>query len=133
PNDRLFAGLGDHRQLHASLLNIENSIGRVALRVDRRAAPVVHDFCCHSRRAEEGLRVEHASDLRQYSIPITLSGGCGPFRRDICGAARAAQFPTAGMLLQSCRTTLSNERLTLSGRSPLYSMKPSFVNLFRET
>jgi two-component system, sensor histidine kinase len=33
---------------------------------------------------------------------------------------------------QSCRTTLSSELLILSGSSPLYSMKPSLLNLFRK-
>ena len=33
---------------------------------------------------------------------------------------------------QSCRTTLSSELLILSGISPLYSMKPSLLNLFRK-
>src|SRR5947207_8824742 len=34
--------------------------------------------------------------------------------------------------VQSCRTTLSRELLILSGSSPSYSMKPSFLNLFRK-
>src|ERR1035437_5498451 len=33
---------------------------------------------------------------------------------------------------QSCRTTLNSELLILRGMSPLYSMKPSFLNLFRK-
>jgi K+-sensing histidine kinase KdpD len=33
---------------------------------------------------------------------------------------------------QSCRTTLSSALLILSGSSPLYSMKPSLLNLFRK-
>jgi len=33
---------------------------------------------------------------------------------------------------QSCRTTLSRELLTLSESSPSYSMRPSFLNLFRK-
>src|SRR5678815_5794288 len=35
-------------------------------------------------------------------------------------------------LPQSWSTTLSNELLTLRGSSPSYSMKPSFLNLFRK-
>ena len=35
-------------------------------------------------------------------------------------------------VFQSWRTTLSSELLILSGRSPSYSMKPSFLNLFRK-
>jgi len=37
-----------------------------------------------------------------------------------------------GRSLQSCRTTLSRELLIRIGRSPSYSMKPSFLNLFRK-
>jgi hypothetical protein len=33
---------------------------------------------------------------------------------------------------QSCRTTLRSELLILRGISPSYSMKPSFLNLFRK-
>lgn len=33
---------------------------------------------------------------------------------------------------QSCRTTLNSELLILMGSSPLYSMNPSFLNLFRK-
>jgi hypothetical protein len=40
-----------------------------------------------------------------------------------------SRFPASP---QSCRTTLSSELLILRGFSPLYSMKPSFLNLFRK-
>src|SRR4029079_7687337 len=33
---------------------------------------------------------------------------------------------------QSCRTTLNSELLILMGSAPRYSMKPSFLNLFRK-
>ena len=41
----------------------------------------------------------------------------------------ALAFPLAWG--QSCSTTLKSELLILSGSSPSYSMKPSFLNLFR--
>ena len=62
-HDGFFAGLGQHRQLDAPVLNIENGIGRVALRVDGRALPIVNDLSRNARRLEEGFRVERALGL----------------------------------------------------------------------
>jgi hypothetical protein len=41
-------------------------------------------------------------------------------------------FAFQGISPQSCKTTLKSELLILRGSSPLYSMKPSFLNLFRK-
>jgi hypothetical protein len=48
------------------------------------------------------------------------------------GLGRANERDRSHGTPQSCRTTVSSELLILSGISPLYSMKPSLLNLFRK-
>jgi len=60
PHDRLSARWGDHGQLHRSLLNVEESVGRVTLRVDSLAWSMVHDLSCHPRRMQECVRIKRA-------------------------------------------------------------------------
>ncbi len=91
--------------------------------------------CCSS--AASGAESEG-----QAIMATLLSGGtsldegsCCVFRPGFAGARRLTgrslqrSTPITG---QSCRTTLNSELLILMGSAPLYSMKPSFLNLFRK-
>jgi hypothetical protein len=71
-HDRLFAGLGEHRQFHAPVLNVEDGVGRIALRVDGRGWLIVHECSRHAGRIEECLRVERVLALRFHPDLLTL-------------------------------------------------------------
>ena len=72
PHDRLLAGLGQHRQLHAPVLNVEDGVGRIALREDDRGWFVVHERSRHPGRIEECLRVERVLAPRFHPDLLTL-------------------------------------------------------------
>jgi len=66
-DDRFFAALRQHGQLHAPLLNVKDGVGWVALRVDGGGRPIVHDPAPDAGRIEERchaelslLRLDHA-------------------------------------------------------------------------
>jgi hypothetical protein len=50
--------LGQHRQLHVALLDVQDVFARVTLREDDLAAPIFHDLSCNPRGVEERLRIE---------------------------------------------------------------------------
>jgi hypothetical protein len=72
-----------------------------------------------------------ASQTRGYrpTGPLGPIWGLGP---SPSSAHDWAERREALSIPQSCSTTLSKERLILNGSSPLYSMKPSFLNFFRK-
>src|SRR5947209_20319818 len=102
------------------------------------------------RRKSCGIRPEQPE--RQYDQPRhtlpprnsrrgetggsrTLAGGGADDsdrRQEPVASSRHRQPPAQRKIRQSCRTTLKSELLIFSGCSPLYSMKPSFLNLFRK-
>ena len=63
--------------------------------------------------------------------PVPYCTGAGD-TRDVFGFAIRRDRSGFHGIPQSCRTTLSSEPLILRGMSPLYSMKPSRLNLFRK-
>src|SRR5947207_5848603 len=70
----LLASLGQHRQLHPALLNVEDGVRRIALGENGRRRRVVRPTFVHSRRIQERLGVEYTSSLECHGDPLTLSG-----------------------------------------------------------
>jgi hypothetical protein len=71
--------------------------------------------------------------LRPRILSVILRGLCAPMSAEVLDLPEG-ELCTSGppRMPQSWRTTLSKERLILSASSPLYSMKPSFLNWFRK-
>ena len=114
----LSPGLRANGELHAAFLNVHDAVAHIALREDDCATAIGDPFRRDARRIEKGLSIELTADS---SIPSPES--CHDATRLIC-----SKGDTSGYSGRSCRTTLSREVLIL--RPPLYSMKPSFLNLF---
>src|SRR4029453_11644274 len=144
PHDRLLPSLGQHRQLDAALLNVENGVGGSALRENDCRCCVACAGAGHPGRIEEGLGVKYAPCLRCHRYPVRISDTPGRSestrrvserwatvmdRKDLVASGSGRREGGSG---QSCKTTLNSELLIFSGRSPAYSMKPSFWNLFRK-
>ena len=69
-HDRLSARLREHRELHATLLDVQNVLTRVALGEDDVGSPILHDLSRDSRRVEEGLGIERPLLLRFHGRPL---------------------------------------------------------------
>jgi len=59
--------LVDHRELHATLLNVQDVLTRGALGKDDFGSPIVHDLSGNARRVEKGLSVEWALGFRFHA------------------------------------------------------------------
>src|SRR5205807_4100309 len=70
--DGFSAGLRQHRQFHAPVLNVEDGIGRVALRVDDGVRWIRDDLSGYARRGKEGLCIEPASVRRLHRDSLRL-------------------------------------------------------------
>ena len=64
-DDGLLAAAGQHRQLHAPLLDVQNRGGRIALREDDRRPPVFGRRPGHIRRAQELVQIERRQRRRE--------------------------------------------------------------------
>ena len=108
-------------------------IQRVVLGLSRRTPRAVRGCDGASSARLSGIETQASTVWRWPNNSCKWPGsgylGCkmriAPKRR-----IRSAACGHAGP--QSWRTTLSSEPLILMGRSPLYSMKPSFLNLFKK-
>src|SRR4029079_9666027 len=57
-HDAFPARLGEHRELHVTLLDVQRVFARIALGEDDLAAPIFHNLSCNPRGVEEGLCVK---------------------------------------------------------------------------
>src|SRR5690349_14353479 len=111
----------------------------------KRAPCQLHEWC-NDVREQSGENQDEDDGRQPVERPQThgdptndrkdLQHGAGlrcRCRRVLVGRHVIAPLPRGvGSGSQSCNTTLSNELLTVSGWSPSYSMKPSFLNLFKK-
>ena len=63
-DDRLSPRLREHRELHTTLLDVQDALTGIALSEDDLGAPVVHDLSLDPRRVEKRLHIERALLLR---------------------------------------------------------------------
>jgi hypothetical protein len=73
--------------------------------------------------------IHAGQEIRRHRSPSVSRSRARTMKRSALARVRAQWDSRLG---QSCRTTLNSELLILSGISPLYSMKPSFLNLLRK-
>ena len=76
-HDRLSPRLREHRELHATLLDVQNALTGIALGEDDVGSPILHDPSRDSRRVEEGLGIERPLLLRFRWPAASQIGLCG--------------------------------------------------------
>ena len=76
-DDRLFADLGQYRELDRTLLDVFDVLARIALREDDISPLVLHHFSRGACRRKIFLHVERASRLRLDGSCLSLDEGHG--------------------------------------------------------
>ena len=69
-HDRLSPRLRDDRDLHATLLDVQNALTGIALAEDDVGSPILHDPSRDSRRVEERLGIERPILVRFDRRPL---------------------------------------------------------------